>query len=283
MWNFSIPNATCFMVFSYYFLIISTDRFMRNCTIPMAFELFVCCNYLITYVFIMCTLSYCSLSLMFCRPITLVIFDSRGTSVAPHFKDTDVICKVFRGARIVDVTLRASRLIQELKPRTCLILAGINDFTYRDKKSRMTKIRITDSFSLANSVISRILGARKLLVNRYPDTKIAFGGINGIHLNRYNKIDGISSNQPAIDEAILQVNTYIRLLNQQMHVYHPRLISKVHTWYKGRSRNNYHLLSDGLHLGRLVSRYWVRSLLRFHRVNTLGERAEWIVSNPPRR
>lgn len=132
-------------------------------------------------------------------------------------------------------------------------------------------------------VISRVLSARKLLKQKYPATKIAFGGINGIHLNRYNRLMGISQDQEAIDDAIMQVNMYIRLLNQQMRVYHPRLISKVHVWYRGKRKNNYHLLSDGLHLGRIVTRYWVRSLKRFHQVNTLGHKPNWICHNSPRR
>lgn len=241
------------------------------------------CHVTICIFLCMMSLSNYSLFLFSCREITLILCDSRGASILPYLTDPGVICKVYRGARISDVALRASKLIRDLNPRVCLILAGINDFTVRNKKDRVTRIHVADSFDLANLVIRRLLSARRLLTRKYPDTKIAFGGINGIQLNRYNHMPGVSRNQSAIDDAIMQVNMYIRLLNQQMGVYHPRLISKVHVWYKGKRKNNYHLLSDGLHLGAIVTRYWVRSLMRFHRVNTLGHEPTWICRSSPRR
>lgn len=217
------------------------------------------------------------------REKTLIVCDSRGASIQAHLTDPDIVCKVYRGARIIDVVMRATQIMDQLHPRTCLILAGINDVTYRDRETRLIRVTNTDSFDLANSVISKILSAHRILTKRHPTVKLAFGGVNGIHLNRYNKIPGVSVHQRIIEDAIMQINTYIRLLNQQMKVYHPRLISKVHTWYKGKRKNNYHLLVDGLHLGRIVSRYWIRCLIRFHKVNTLGHGADWIVGNNPGR
>lgn len=214
-----------------------------------------------------------------CSDKTLIVCDSRGAGVQGHLTDPDIVCKVYRGARIIDVVLRASKIINQIQPKTCLILVGINDVTYRDRSTKLVHVRCTDSFDLANSVINKILSARRILIKRHPAVKFAFGGVNGIHLNRYNKLPGISEHQSVIDDAIMQINTYIRLLNQQMKVYYARLVSKVHTWHKGKRKNNYHLLADGLHFGRIVTRYWIRSLVRFHKVNTLGYGADWILGS----
>lgn len=209
------------------------------------------------------------------RPTTLIVCDSRGASLLPHLHDHGIRLKVYRGARIMFVAHRASDLIDSLAPVTVLIAAGINDLTYKDKGTKTTNVRFMDAFDLANYVIRQILIARSMLIRQHPNVRLAFGGINGIQLNKYNGLDGYSESQGIIDEAIMQINAYIRLLNQVARVYPPRLTFKVHTWYKGRN-NNYHLLRDGLHFGHIVTRYWLRSIKRFHRVNTLGHVPSWI-------
>lgn len=248
----------------------------------------VCCmwtyyqyiQYLGIYVVFAVHLMFCFLGLLrsnsHFRLITLVVCDSRGGSLLPYITDDDVHLKFYRGARLMFVAHRASELIGCLALTSVLIAAGINDMTFRDKTTRVIKVRLEDSFDLANFVIRQIIMARAMLTRRHPGVKLAFGGINGIQLNRYNVLEGYSDSQGIIDEAIIQVNAYIRLLNQNAKVYPPRLTSKVHTWYKGRNKNNYHLLRDGLHLGHIVTRYWLRSIKRFHKVNTLGLAPLWI-------
>lgn len=80
---------------------------------------------------------------------------------------------------------RASEIIQSsVSPTTILIAAGINDMTYKDRKTKTTYLRVNDAFDLANSVIRQILMARNMLIRRHPGVKLAFGGINGIQLNK---------------------------------------------------------------------------------------------------
>lgn len=213
------------------------------------------------------------------RSTTLVLCDSRGVPVERHLSDVNVICKSMRGARLQDMKNLAVSMIPIHEPTTCLILAGINNMTIRNRHTRKVTLLYFDPFDLANHIIRLINRVRSNLIARFPNVKFAIGGIIGINLNRYNGIDGYSTHQWVMDEAIYQINAYIRLLNQQAGLYHPRLTTKVHTYYRGKPKNQYRLLSDGLHLGEILIASWAKNIERFHLVNTVGLPPFWAPSS----
>lgn len=202
--------------------------------------------------------------------VTLVVCDSCGKRVLPLLDDVNIVCRAYPGATLESILPKLYELIDNYQPISCLIAVGVNDLTHLNRALRSVQPKMNDPFLLANSVIRKILSIRRRLLSHYPDLHVVFGGVNGIDLHRYNRIQGISPMQNVIDDCITQINCYIRLLNRQNRSYHPRLTSKVHTWRKGRRVNRYHLLSDGLHFGDVVAISWVWAIHRFHRRNTLG-------------
>lgn len=262
-----------------------------NIRIELYVILFLCCC---THTYRILTSCYCFLIYVFCvelccvshdllialilpilRNVTLVLSDSRGVPVQEKIGDPNLIVMSFRGARLQDMVNHAMTAIAETNPATCLITAGINNMTIRNKRSRKVSLVYYDPFNLANHVIRLINRVRSQLIRMFGNIRFGIGGIIGINLNRYNKLKGYSSHQWVVDDAIKQINTYVRLLNQQAKLYHPRLTTKVHTYYRGRPKNNYRLLPDGLHLGNILVDIWVRSLERFHLVNTVGIPPFW--------
>lgn len=199
---------------------------------------------------------------------TLVVGDSRCCYLRDIFEGSDIRCYAYRGAGIMTVCDRAKGLIRRYNPVSCLLLCGINDVTFMNKTTRVIRPRLSDSFDLANHIIMLILQERRNLINLYPATKIIFGGIIGVSLNTYNRLPDISPYQYTIDDTIMQVNSYLRLLNQLTLASQPRLTSKVHCWRKGVRKNYYHLLHDGLHLGPLLRDVWVREINGFHNRNS---------------
>lgn len=199
-----------------------------------------------------------------------MICDSRGRKVLPLLDHPDIVCRYFPGATLEDSLPRMSELVRKIHPVSCLITLGVNDLTYLDRVHRYAYPRISDSFFLANSIIKKMNYIRKSLKRLQPGLRVVFGGLNGIDLNKFNKFAGKSSEQHIIDDCVTQVNSYIRILNRLDGSYHPRLTSKVHTWRGGRRVNRYHLLSDGLHFGEIVTHSWVWAIHRFHRRNTVG-------------
>lgn len=209
------------------------------------------------------------------RNTTLVILDSRGIPVQRLIDDPGVVCRSYRGARLQDITRHAEDLIPVIRPTSCLIVAGVINLTHKNRRNGMVILIYYDPFELANFVIRLINRMRLRLISLFPTTKICFGGIIGINLNKYNKLEGFSPYQWIIDEAIRQINAYLRLLCQQSQLYYPRLTSKVHAYYRGKPKNNYRLLYDGLHLGPILCHNWVTSINRFHWVNTLCRAQFW--------
>lgn len=136
--------------------------------------------------------------------------------------------------------------------------------TNMHRSTRVIKPRFSDAFDLANFTINLLLQARGELTVLCPEVRIIFGGIIGVTLNIYNNLSGVSPCQTIIDDAITQINCYIRLLNQLVLTSQPRMTSKVHCWRKGIRKNYYHLLRDGLHLGPTVRDTWIREINNLH-------------------
>lgn len=203
----------------------------------------------------------------YCRK-TVVVFDSRGRHVL--IEDPAIISCTCPGATLSSIGPRIEEMIVRYSPTSCLILVGINDLTRRDVCTRKVSVLISDPFELANHIIDKILQLRRRLIGFWPGLKLAFAGITGLDLNKYNRLPGCSDQQWIVNDCLLQVNSYIRILNRSDGVYHPRLTSKVNIWRKGRRINRYHLLYDGLHPGPIIIHSWIRAIARFHRISTLG-------------
>lgn len=197
-----------------------------------------------------------------------MIGDSRCCCLLGCFRSNDIRCFAYRGAGILGLCGKARMLVRRYNPVSCLLLGGVNDMTLMNKRTRVIKPYLLDPFDLANYVISLFLQVRQELTVLFPGTKFVFGGIIGVFLNTYNKLPGTSPYQYIIDDAITQINSYLRLLNQLVLASQPRLTSKVHCWRKGTRKNYYHLLRDGLHLGPLIRDTWFSEITKFHTRNS---------------
>lgn len=208
------------------------------------------------------------LSLVCLHRKTLVIFDSRGRHVLVD--DPTIVSCVYPGITLQTVGPKIEAAISCHTPISCLVMVGVNNLTIRDSFNRTVQVAAEDPFVLANLLIDRILALRARIKSFWPGIKLVFAGITGIDLNKYNRLPYVSKHQWIIDDCILQVNSYLRILNRSDGYYHPRMTSKVHIWKKGRRISRYHLLGDGLHPGPIVIHSWLIALARFHRINTLG-------------
>lgn len=216
-----------------------------------------------TYCLITNNLSYV------CSPRkTLVIFDSRRSR---HVLIEDsIVCGVYPGATLLTIGPKIETMIARHTPTSCLVMVGVNDLTTRYAFNGTVQVVTNDPFTLANLVIDRILALRARLISYWSGIKLVFSGITGIDLGKHNRLPTKFKYQWVIDDCILQVNSYIRILNRSDGHYHPRLTSKVHIWKKGKRINRYHLLRDGLHLGPIVLHSCLIAIACFHCVNTLG-------------
>lgn len=196
--------------------------------------------------------------------LTIVVTDSRGRNLDTWVDNEEVLISFHSGARLLDVAHQALNIISRFRPDVILLMAGVNDMTYIDRISRKVKLVTTSRGLMIQHLINQINQAKSLITTSFPKVKVAIGGIIGIELNMYNRVQGISPWQYVVNDAITAINSYIRQLNRDSNLPTPRLTSKVHTWRRGARRTIYSRLHDGLHPGNLVLMAWAKQLNIFH-------------------
>lgn len=197
--------------------------------------------------------------------LTIVVTDSRGRHLDTVLDHEDILVSSHSGATLYTVTMRAIEIIHRYRPDVILIMAGINDITILNRHTRRVRLISTSTSVIISHLISEINRAKSLIAATSPSTKIVIGGIAGFDINVYNRRLGISPLQSVVDNAITATNSYIRQLNADSQVPHPRLTSKIHTWRRGRRKNFYSRLYDGLHPNNLVLNNWAHQIRIFHR------------------
>lgn len=110
--------------------------------------------------------------------------------------------------------------------------------------------------------------ARALATQKFPHIKVAFGGLCGIDIDRYNGLPTFSPLQHVIDDVVHLLNYHIKADNIQHGMVHPTLTSRVHiTRARKPRRNQYRLLSDGVHLTEALYLDWAKNIMRFYSNN----------------
>lgn len=196
--------------------------------------------------------------------LTIVITDSRGRYLDTIINDEHILVSVHSGARLRHVAQKALEIIPRFRPHVILLMAGINDITRRNRWTRRVHLINNSPSILIDHLIYELNHAKCLIQGPFPTVKVVLGGIIGMSLNAYNHLPGISPWQWVIDDTITAINSYIRQVNHDSNVPHPRLISKVHTWNHGVRRNIYNRLTDGLHPSELILEAWARQIKFFH-------------------
>lgn len=197
--------------------------------------------------------------------LTIVICDSRGRHLDMMLDHDEILVSFHSGANLHFIAQRAIDIIGRYRPDVILILAGINDITILNRITRRVSLISTSTGVIIDHLITRINQAKSMISAVSPTTKVVIGGILGINLNVYNRRLGVSPLQHVVDNAITAVNSYIRQLNHDSEVPHPRITSKVHTWRHGKRKNFYSRLHDGLHPNNLVLESWAHQIRIFHR------------------
>lgn len=196
--------------------------------------------------------------------LTIVITDSRGRALDSFLDNEDILVSAHSGATLFQLASRAVDIINKHQPDIILLMGGINNLTILNRQTRRVSLISTSRGTLISHLIQKINEAKAVILGAHPNIKLIVGGIAGLSLNTYNRIPGESPHQWLIDDSITAVNTYIRQMNRDADVPNPRLVSKIHTWRRGRRKHVYKRLYDGLHPGDLVLSSWARQIRLMH-------------------
>lgn len=189
----------------------------------------------------------------------LIIADSRGTYLQRQIGSQQIKVLHFPGAPLLKIIQNSYNTVMKLKPKYLLILGGIFDVTSRHRGSTQLSIGRYSDEELFSKVYHSFLHANDLAHQNFPNTKIIFGDLCGMDLNRYNHRNGYHGQQAILDDVIHRVNLMLQDLNLSNGVPHPRLTKRVHQVANangGLYQNHYRFLIDGLHAGPILLADW---------------------------
>lgn len=159
--------------------------------------------------------------------LTIIVADSHGRYLDTLIDDENILVSFHSGANLLQIANKAIDIISRFRPQTVVLMAGINDITVLSQRTRKVSLISNSCALIINHLIGKINQAKYRIHMSHPDTDIVFGGIMGIDVNKYNRIRGTSPVQWVVDDAITVINAYIRQMNTDSGLPHPRLTSKV--------------------------------------------------------
>lgn len=204
----------------------------------------------------------------------MVFSDSRGRPLNDYLDERIILVQAFGGYKLLDIVEETRSYINDFHPTCVLYVAGTCDLTTKDKATKLIKPSFPSYVDLCTHMMTTFKMARTRATELFPQLKVAFGGLCGVNLNRYNKQAHIDPLQPIINDTVDTLNYAIRAENILHGLHHPTLTSKIHLKRKGKKqRNQYRLLWDGVHLSQPALRDWAVNITKFHHnVHTHGAR-----------
>lgn len=201
--------------------------------------------------------------------LLLVFTDSRGRNLDVYFDHPNILVSAYKYATLAQIIEYAEHTIRRLQPSCVLFIGGICDLTILNRSTRKITLRHETFDDLLTHMLDVFRMAREATNVKFLTTKIAFGGLCGMDINRYNGLQTFSSLQHIIHDTVHLLNYSIKTDNIAHGLIHPTLTSKVHIVGSPmhKRRNQYRLLTDGIHLSETLYLDWARNIRRFYRNN----------------
>lgn len=141
------------------------------------------------------------------QSLTLVFTDSRGKCLDTYIDHDNIKVKYYKGVGLLQLIDLADHFIRYLNPTCVLFIAGICDLTFKDRLRRKIRLRYDNFYDMFHHLSEQFTQARLTTDSRYPHLMVAYGGVCGMDLNRYNREPGFSIHQRLIDRVIVAIDT----------------------------------------------------------------------------
>lgn len=199
---------------------------------------------------------------------TILICDSRGKSLDEELiEQSNISLKilVYSGAKLYQAVKLAVPVIKEDQPDQVYILAGINNLTRKDKRTRIVSVASTELYKTTQQFQDEMNFCYALLKKTlHLKVKIVFAPITGMSLHQYNKVDSARSQieQEILDKSVIEVNKIIIAFNVNRNCKTPWTHSIIHRHFRGKYHFSYNRLSeDGCHLTSEIRLFWLRKII----------------------
>lgn len=199
------------------------------------------------------------------QPVVTLICDSRGKDLEKMLDPQQKINVLYySGAKLYQAVKLAESKLKHQNSDQVYILAGINNLTKMDRKTRQVSILVPDKTRITQQLSDEInfsyTSLRKIV---RQDTKIIFAPITGMNIAQYNKTDPkyCEEDQFILNQAILDIHQRIISFNEENGNKTPWTHGIVHRYYRGKYHYAYDRLDyDGCHLTDEVRAFWIRKI-----------------------
>ena len=143
------------------------------------------------------------------------------------------------------------------------IAGGACDITRKDSHSKRISYVWGDGDDLKVHLLGVLKEADERIRKYFPASKVVFCSLVGSELSRIVNAYAVSVEQQLqMNRAIWEFNTNIFRINSERGTFAPSLHSQVHRMCKGKERNYYHHLHDGIHLTEELKIKWAEQFLK---------------------
>ena len=198
----------------------------------------------------------------------LLAFDSRGKELENLLKegyDGRFHILIESGANIEQLVTKVKESIMYVPYTHVMLQVGVNELT--TKIGHTVVFNYNTSEEAVENMKAKYISAKKDILET-KGVNIIISPLIGISLSRYNKEHWYHQEQELINEAVLEINRWIKHENAKNSLETPMLDRKIHK-QQGKGRKPIHKYSklkfDGLHLSDTIKKDWADELVRVMR------------------
>ena len=202
------------------------------------------------------------MALLGSKRLHLIIIDSRGKGLGDLLKTRNKSGELFdlivrEGATLFDLVEVAVKHLHKNPFDVVYIVGGACDITFKEKKTKRIIYTWGKGSALMAHLLDTLVKANDRLLKEFPASKVVFCPLIASELIRVVNFGQVTEeDQHAVEEAVWEFNSTVFRINKERKTISPSLQHQVHRFCKGKRRNYYHHLEDGIHLTEYLRGKW---------------------------
>ena len=202
------------------------------------------------------------------KRIHLAITDSRGSGLKEKVRSSSALKELFetkicKGATLATMVEEAENHLKRCPFDVVYIVGGACDITSKDLRTNLISYDWKNGKDLREHLVGMLKKADARLKKYFPASKVVFCSLIGSELARTVNAHATSEEQQVqVNKAVWEFNTNVFRINKERESFSPSLHNHVHRICKGKEKNYYQHLRDGLHLSDELKDKWAEQFLK---------------------
>lgn len=182
------------------------------------------------------------------------------------------------GAGYELAAIKSMQTVLRVEPEIIIMMAGICDITWRDRRSKETRLRYEKAADSVGHVMEAAKAAFEIL-DAIGKHKISFATTTGLCLVDYNykprkymtedeydlyvnsvKVD--HPQQQVLNNSVIEINRQLTEMNKKNGVPSTWTSTVIHSYYRKVHHHNYKGLGDGCHPDEYTKNKWARQIVK---------------------